>query len=127
NASKTGFKQSEELQNLMRWMSSQIKRYWKSCKIDTMDGGKGIGHFWNKKRKPQDVWIQCDHLNCLKWRRIPYKIAQTVKDNWTCKNCEDEEESTSYSMMEGAPRKVKEGKRKENETEKRKRGRKPKH
>lgn len=34
---------------------------------------------------PDDLWVQCDNPDCLKWRRLPDFIKKTdLPDKWYC-------------------------------------------
>ncbi|CAG5098249.1 Oidioi.mRNA.OKI2018_I69.XSR.g15498.t3.cds [Oikopleura dioica] len=43
------------------------------------------------KELEDDAWIQCEHEECLKWRRVPLEVAETFEDEpWYCEFNPDE-------------------------------------
>lgn len=44
-----------------------------------------------QKELEDDAWIQCEHEECLKWRRVPLEVAETFDDEpWYCEFNVDE-------------------------------------
>ncbi len=54
--------QYQAYQQLMNWLASSIRLYWRSCKIDISDGGKKKRNVWEElvpwdSRKMENVWL----------------------------------------------------------------------
>lgn len=40
-----------------------------------------------EERIPDDLWVQCDFPQCLKWRKMPAgSDPKSLPDNWFCYN-----------------------------------------
>ena len=47
-------------------------------------------HAAEEERIPDDLWVQCDFPQCLKWRKMPAGThPNTLPDNWFCYNHPD--------------------------------------
>ena len=52
-----------------------------------------------QKELEDDAWIQCEHEECLKWRRVPLEVAETFEDEpWYCEFNTDEAFNRYKSM-----------------------------
>lgn len=62
------------------WPPCVSKTYWKHLQYAAA----------KEERIPDDLWVQCDFPQCLKWRKMPRGTDPTsLPDNWFCYNHPD--------------------------------------